>query len=194
MPRKKKVAKATVKSKSKSKINWQDNYAGLILGAIIVVILGLLVANFFSKRTQDIGTGISTDNSQSQSQDQQQQMQNPNQYTVQSGDSLSAISEKLYGSQDFWPALAQANKIANPNLIFAGNTLDIPSKDKLAEIKTQMTQTSYQVQSGDTLFTIAQKMYGDGSQWTKIDVANHVGRLPNGNPLIFAGNTLTIPR
>jgi nucleoid-associated protein YgaU len=178
MPQRKKQAKTT----------WQDNYAGLILGAIIVVILGLLVANFFSKRNQEIGNGANT------SQAQEQQAENPTQYKVESGDSLSKISEKLYGSQDMWPILARVNNIANPSLIYAGNNLEIPSKEKAAEIKTQMTQTTYQVQAGDTLFKIAEKMYGDGSKWVLLDKANNVGRLPNGNPLIFAGNTLTVPR
>ncbi len=189
MPRKKKVTKAATKTKAKSKVNWQENYAGLILGAIIVVILGLLVANFFSKKGQEIGTGANTSLGE-----EQQQAESPSQYKVESGDSLSAISEKTYGSQDFWPVLARVNNIANPNIIYAGNNLELPSKDKASEIKAQMTQTAYQVQSGDTLFLVAQKMYGDGSQWVRIDVANHVGRLPNGNPLIFAGNTLIIPR
>jgi len=189
MPRKKKIIKATTKIVSKSKINWQENYAGLILGAIIVVILGLLIANFFSKKNQEIGTGAKISASE-----EQQQGETANQYEVKSGDSLSAISEQIYGSQDFWPVLARVNNIANPNIIYAGNKLDLPSKDKANEIKDQMTQTTYQVQAGDTLFAIAQKMYGNGSQWTRIDVANRVGRLPNGNPLIFAGNTLTIPR
>lgn len=182
MPRGKKV------TKTKATINWQDNYAGLILGAIIVVILGLLIANFFSKRSEEIGEGANTTAAS------EQQSENPTQYKVESGDSLSAISAKVYGSEDFWPVLARVNNISNPNLIFAGNNLEVPSKDKASEIKSQMTQATYQVQSGDTLFIIAQKMYGDGSLWTRIDVANHVGRLPNGNPLIFAGNTLTIPR
>ena len=178
MPQRKKQAKTT----------WQDNYAGLILGAIIVVILGLLVANFFSKRNQEIGNGVNT------SQAQEQQAENSTQYKVVSGDSLSKISEKLYGSGDMWPVLARVNNIANPSLIYADTNLEIPAKEKAQELKTQMTQTTYQIQTGETLFTIAEKMYGNGSKWIVLDQANHVGRLPNGNPLIFAGNTIVIPR
>jgi nucleoid-associated protein YgaU len=57
-----------------------------------------------------------------------------------------------------------------------------------------MTQTSYKVQSGDTLFTIAEKMYGNGSRWQAISKANNLGTLPNGNPLVFADSTIKIPR
>ena len=166
--------------------NWQENYAGLILGAIIVVILGLLVANFITNRNNQIDEGEQTGIGEEASASTQ--------YTVKENDSLSKISEEIYGDQEAWPVIASVNKIANPNLIFTGSTLEIPSTQKLEEIKMQMTQTSYDVQEGETIFEIAQKMYGDGSRWPTIASANNIGRLPNGNPLIFAGSTLTIPR
>ncbi|OGD88022.1 hypothetical protein A3J17_00620 [Candidatus Curtissbacteria bacterium RIFCSPLOWO2_02_FULL_40_11] len=165
--------------------NWQENYAGLILGAIIVIILGLLVANFITNRGK-IGEGEQTEIGEETAKSTQ--------YTVKEGDSLSKISEQNYGEQDAWPVLARINNIVNPNIIFVGSTLEIPSAQTLAEIKMQMTQTSYDVLEGDTLFIVAEKMYGDGSKWPVIAKANNVGRLPNGNPLIFAGSTLTIPR
>lgn len=48
----------------------------------------------------------------------------PRSYTIQPGDTLSAIAER-YGTT--WQALAQANNIANPNLIFPNQTLTIPN-------------------------------------------------------------------
>ena len=168
----------------------QENYAGLILGAIIVVILGLLVANFLTQRNKGIDGGAQSEMAQ---QDQNAAQKSTN-YTVEEGDSLSKIAEKVYGQQDLWPTLAQVNKITNPNLIYKGSMLEVPSKDKIGELKTQMTQTTYNVNSGDTLFTIAEKMYGDGSRWLLIAQANNLGRLPNGNPLVFADSTIKIPR
>ncbi|WRS27209.1 LysM domain-containing protein [Oscillospiraceae bacterium MB08-C2-2] len=49
-------------------------------------------------------------------------------YTIQSGDTLSAICRKYYGdaSPASYNKLAQANGISNPHLIFAGKTLKIP--------------------------------------------------------------------
>ena len=176
--------------KNESKSSWQDNYAGLILGAIIVVILGLLVANFFSKRSQDIGNGVNMESSPELSSDPLVS----GKYKVVGGDSLSKISGKIYGSQEMWPILARVNGISNPNLIYVDSELKVPSKVEAGEIKAQMVQATYQIQEGDTLFIISQKMYGDGSKWALLDKANNVGRLPNGNPLIFAGNTLTVPR
>ena len=169
--------------------NWQESYASLVLGAIIVIILGLLVANYFTRRNQEqIGTGEQATQTEEQAQKAEQE------YKIVQGDSLSKISEKTYGSQEFWPVLASVNNIANSNLIFVDSTLKLPSKTSVETMKTEMTVTSYQVQQGDTLFLIAQKVYGDGSKWTVLDGANNVGRLANGNPLIFTGSTLVIPR
>lgn len=48
---------------------------------------------------------------------------------------------------------------------------------------------SYKIKSGDCLWNIAKKYYGDGSKYTLIAKANNISN-PN---LIYAGNTLTIP-
>ena len=185
------MAKSTLKQfkKSLTKIKWQESYASFILGAIIVIVLGLLIANFFSKRDQQIDMGEQTTLTEEQAKAQAEQ-----EYKVVAGDSLSKISEKLYGSQELWPVLARENNIVNPNIIFVDATLKIPAKSDAEKIKSEMAITSYQVQSGDTLFLIAEKVYGDGSKWKVLNQANNVGRLPNGNPLIFAGSTLVIPR
>lgn len=49
-------------------------------------------------------------------------------YTVVRGDNLSAIAQRFYGRQD-WQKIYNANRnqIANPNLIYAGQVLNIPA-------------------------------------------------------------------
>jgi len=174
------------------KIDWQESYTSLILGAIIVVILGLLVANFFSKRNQlqqQIGTGEQTQMTQANASPSA-----GSDYTIAENDSLSKISEAAYGTQDYWMGIASINNIANPNIINTGDKLKLPLKEEI-ERKTAMTvQTTYNVSAGETYFTIAEKVYGDGSKWTILDKANGALRLPNGNPLVYAGSTITVPR
>jgi hypothetical protein len=50
-------------------------------------------------------------------------------YTVQPGDTLYGISQRYWGNGKYWPALYAANrsKISDPNLIYAGQEVTIPS-------------------------------------------------------------------
>ena len=50
------------------------------------------------------------------------------QYTVKSGDTLSAIAQQWYGNAALWPRLFEANRnqISNPDLIFPGQVLRVP--------------------------------------------------------------------
>ncbi len=173
--------------------NFKDSYGAFVLGAIVVVILGLLFANFITKKSGDIGSTGDKITSAGQT-GQAATTSSPNVYRVSAGDSLSAISMKAYGNFDYWPVLAKVNNIANPDVIFVDSTVKIPAKVEADAMKADLTAAKYTVSSGDTLFTIAEKLYGDGSKWTLLDKANNIGRLPNGNPLIFAGNVLVVPR
>lgn len=58
-----------------------------------------------------------------------------------------------------------------------------------------ITKGTYQVRLGDTLWEIAEAVYGDGTQWTKILAENssNIGFLPDGSQaLIVPGQFLTI--
>ena len=159
------------------------------MAAIIVVVLGILTANFFVKRGQQIGGGEKVEIT-----DQEKGALGSQDYKIQVGDSLSGIAQKFYGNEQFFAALAKVNKIQNPDLVLADSTIRIPSKEEVEKEFSNLTITSYQVQEGDTLFAIAQKVYGDGSAWWILASANNIGRLPNGNPLILTGTTIQIPR
>jgi len=52
----------------------------------------------------------------------------PRTYVVVSGDSLSKIAKREYGSADKWHQIYEANRdiIKNPDLIFPGQTLHLP--------------------------------------------------------------------
>jgi nucleoid-associated protein YgaU len=72
----------------------------------------------------DVKGGSSSQNvSPSPSQQQAQT------YTVVSGDSLSKISKRLYGDASKWKKIYEANtdQIKNPDLIYPGQVLKIPS-------------------------------------------------------------------
>lgn len=59
-------------------------------------------------------------------QTSQKHQPSPRKYKVKSGDTLSGISKKFYGTVSKYHMLAQVNHIKNPNLIFIGQILTIP--------------------------------------------------------------------
>ena len=51
-------------------------------------------------------------------------------YTIQSGDSLSKISQKFAGDNSLIKAIAEKNNVADINRIYVGEELTIPSNTK----------------------------------------------------------------
>lgn len=100
-------------------------------------------------------------------------------HVVQRGDSLTKIA-RLYNASA--PAIAVRNAITNPNLIYPGQRLIIPSGSStpVASGRTHV------VRQGQTLRDIA-ALYG--TTWQAISTLN---RLPNAN-IIYAGQVLQIP-
>lgn len=102
-------------------------------------------------------------------------------YTVEPGDSLSAIAFKEHLSG--WEQLYEANRAVvggNPNRIYPGQVLVIPSS----------SVQIYTVEAGDNLSTIARKFGLDG--WESLYQLNRtvIGNDPN---LIHPGQHLIIP-
>ena len=123
-------------------------------------------------------------------------------YVVQSGDNLWVISEKFYNSGYNWVDIAKNNNIQNPSIITAGTKLTIPDiSPKLATATDasvigtsteaqKIQEDTYTIKKGDSLWTIAESVYGNGFKWTDIAKANNLA-----NPsLIHSDNVLKIPR
>ena len=98
-------------------------------------------------------------------------------YEVKSGDTLSLIALRYGVSVD---ELVQANGLSNPDMIYIGQTLVIPSQEP------EVTGQLYAVQAGESLAMIARRYDISTDQ---ILAANN---LPDLNS-IYAGQQLTIP-
>jgi LysM repeat protein len=96
-------------------------------------------------------------------------------HIVQAGETLQTIATRY---RTTWQAIAAANALANPNQIFVGQRLIIPS--------TPAQPRYYTVQRGDTLFSIATR-YG-----VTIQALSAANNLANPNQ-IFVGQRLVIP-
>ena len=101
-------------------------------------------------------------------------------YTVVSGDTLSGIAMKYNTS---WQLLAEINDISNPGLIYAGQVIKVPC--------TATTNKSllYTVKNGDSLWSIAQGLLGNGTRFNEIKALNGLT-----SDTIYPGQDLKIPR
>lgn len=65
-------------------------------------------------------------------------------YVVQLGDTLSGIAKEVLGSEGEWRAIAELNDIENPDRIFVGKRLHMPSTQN-NEMSAEMEQQTKQV-------------------------------------------------
>ena len=107
-------------------------------------------------------------------------------YTVQSGDQLFLIAEKIYGSGFNMQDIMATNKITNPDQIEVGQKLIIPDVKSRFPTEGIITETAaktgrvseksekYVVKEGDDLAKIALQTYGDSYSWVKIAETNNL--------------------
>ena len=98
-------------------------------------------------------------------------------YTIMKGDSMSKIASK-YGIE-LNELLSINPQIVNPNLIFPGQTVNIPD--------TSTSKSSYTVKSGDSMWKIATK-YGIGLN----DLLSANPQIIN-STIIYPGQVINIP-
>jgi len=99
---------------------------------------------------------------------------------VRPGDTLSGIAESYLGSNSLWTELLAANrtKLSSPEELQAGMILRLPSLDREShhiEFSGQPNPgnvRTYQIQTGDTLSSIAEKTMGHRDEWRKLYLAN----------------------
>ncbi len=209
MARKRKISvKKKLKRKEKkagifSKFKFTESYTSLMLGAIVVLVAGILFISFAR------GNRIMQTSSTKEEPKMQQNSQDSNTsstYTIKPGDDLWSISENVYQDGYKWIEIAKVNKLANPGLIHSGNKLMIPTITKKESIamspemspktsdkvtaNNSITGDSYTIMHGDNLWDISVRAYGDGFRWPDIAKANNLSH-PS---LIFSDNILKIPR
>lgn len=104
---------------------------------------------------------------------------------IQRGDTLTELAIKYNTTI---ARLVELNNIANPNLIFAGKTLIVPSGETMQDTDQNSTsgQTIYIVQRGDTLNQIAESF---GTTARAIAMENNIQNIN----LIYVGQRLIIP-
>ncbi len=186
-----------------------ESVISMTLGALVIVVVGVLVVNYFRGQEGGRLPALSEINESQTTEDST--------HTVAEGESLWGIAEQYYGDGYSWTRIAEANDLDNANTIEVGQVLEIPEvqegatvtpspiaqaedtgddEGQLQDSETQQDQDgqisseSYEVQSGDNLWNISVRAYGDGYRWVEVARANELV-----NPdLIHPGNVLVLPR
>ena len=187
-----------------SKVNFTESYTSLILGAIVVLVIGILFFSF-AKGNRNIQTSSVSDESRMEQTSDDKPTTTSSTYTIKAGDDLWSISENIYSSGYKWLEIAKVNKLENPGLIHVGNKLSIPKiekekmtmQDNMAALESNkiitnsaISGTTYTIKEGDNLWDISVRAYGDGFKWPELAKGNNIL-----NPdLIYPNNVLKIPR
>ena len=117
-------------------------------------------------------------------------------YAVREGDTFSSIAVAVYGSEQRWRDIRDANPKIAPWRLRPGQIIAIPPATT-APARTPTREdpkepaAQYVVRVGDTLTTIAQQHYRKASVWRKIYEANRDRIGPNPDRLI-AGISLRL--
>ncbi len=174
----------------KKYIKSSEELISMFLGLAIVVVIVVLIFNFFQKRKGTVRIPGATNIILSENS-------NDNSYEVKRGDNLWKIAEEKYNDGFAWTKIAKENNIKNPSILVVGQKLKMPKNEETTKITSNVTENKhidggeYKVAKGDNLWKIAVKTYGDGYQWIKIWQANKpVIRNPN---LLEIGMTLKLP-
>ena len=197
-------------SKLENQIQPNQSKVSMVLGALIILTIGVLIFNYFNKSKSSVGPAQNTEQQQDVSAENL-----PGKYTVKEGDTLFQIAENYYKDGYQYTEIAKSNNLTNVDQIEVGQALEIPKLELQAQASaspeaTTVAQTetlgtgggnatiwgeriegnTYTVVEGDWLSKIAGRAYGDIFAYDKIAKANNIA-----NPdLIEPGIVLTIPR
>lgn len=176
-----------------------------VLGALVVIVIGLLLFNYFRGVGKQAKPSIPGEETQIELIEEGGEAPKPVEalpatYKVKPGDHLWKIAKSFYGSGYNWVDVAKENNLPNANLLAVAQELaipDVPVRQPQKELpktgteeKEPIVDDTYTVVKGDNLWEIAVRAYGDGFKWTQIAETNDLAN-PN---LIHPGNVLELPR
>lgn len=111
-------------------------------------------------------------------------------YTIKRGDTLSEIAQRYNTTVN---ELVRLNNIQNPNMIYANETLLIPTKNNsISTGSDDKNNTIYIVQKGDTLYSIAKRFNTTVQKIVNNNGISNPNLIYPGQRLIIAKSTATI--
>jgi nucleoid-associated protein YgaU len=170
-------------------VKLNESTISTVLGAVVVILVGLLIFNYFkqaAKKEQITPEAAQEENKEGTSKSL------PATHKVVAGEDLWQIAQNYYGSGYNWVDIADTNKLADPNLIYPDQELNIPKVEvrNPDQATTQIKEEVYKVKEGDNLWQIAIATYADGYRWPDIAKVNNLTD-PN---FIEVGQELKLPK
>lgn len=130
---------ATFLTKVQSDLENRNALLNLILGVLIVIIVGVLIFNYFN-RARDLGPSSNIETTTDTSGDVTK-ANLPGNYTVKADDTLFTIAEKYYDSGWEYVRIVEANNVSDPDNLAEGQVLIIPKAEAQAMQPSPNTST-----------------------------------------------------
>ncbi|OUX63592.1 MAG: hypothetical protein CBE34_01615 [bacterium TMED274] len=111
-------------------------------------------------------------------------------YMIKRGDYLIKIADREYGDSSMWREIYEWNKQeigSDPDKIYPYNFLSL-KRDAQQAKNCELEFFEYTVQSGDTAWSLAQKIYNDELAWVVIYMDN-ADVIKNNNGILQPGST-----
>lgn len=160
---------------------WDDSLISMGLGALVVVVSGILLFNYFNNQAP--------------------------QFLKEQGEKSASVSSTMpreigkISVSNSPGATATVKPTATPKVTTAeakptATSTQSPKATTLAKAETTQPSESktlpanYTVQSGDSLWKLSEKFYGTGYEWKKLASANNI----SGSYNIATGQVISVPR
>lgn len=138
---KKEVSPSGYLEKLEKNVETNQSKVSLILGALIVLVIGVLIFNYFNRNQADLGPAQQAQTEETENGDVSPENL-PGKYTVKEGDTLFLIAEKYYNDGSRFTNVAEANNLTDVNQIEVGQEIEIPKLEtQLAQASTEPTDT-----------------------------------------------------
>lgn len=121
------VRRPSLTERIQTDIAQNNSLLNLILGALILVVLGVLIFNYFAGSSPEEGILEPAPQAQNDSIDVSKENL-PGTYTVKTGDTLYSIAQNYYGNGFLYPTIVEENKLSSEN-IEVGQKITIPKME-----------------------------------------------------------------
>lgn len=118
----------------KTEVETNQSKLSMVLGGLIVLVIGILIFNYFNKSNPSLGPSSQTEQNPSPETGDVSPNQLPGKYTVKDDDTLFIIAEKYYQDGSRFEDIAKANSITDVNSVVVGTVLEIPKLEEATPV------------------------------------------------------------